>query len=44
MDSMDDYERRVTRRELLRLGIAGGVAAMWTPRGLLDGWQQQAPP
>ena len=42
MDSMDDYERRVTRRELLRLGVAAGVASMWTPRGLLHGWQQQA--
>jgi protocatechuate 3,4-dioxygenase beta subunit len=42
MDSTDDYERRVTRRELLRLGVAAGVASMWTPRGLLHGWQQQA--
>jgi protocatechuate 3,4-dioxygenase beta subunit len=40
MDPMDDYERRVTRRELLRLGVAAGVAAMWTPRGLLHGWGQ----
>jgi protocatechuate 3,4-dioxygenase beta subunit len=41
MDSMDDYERRVTRRELLRLGVASGMAAMWMPRGLLHGWEQK---
>lgn len=35
---MDSYERMVTRRELLRLGIASSVVAAWTPRGLLWGW------
>ena len=29
---MDDYERAATRRELLRLGVAAGVAAVWAPR------------
>ncbi len=37
---MDAYERVVTRRELLRRGIAAGVAAVWMPRGLLWGWSQ----
>jgi protocatechuate 3,4-dioxygenase, beta subunit len=37
---MDAYERAVTRRELLRLGIAAGVATVWMPRGLLWGWSQ----
>jgi protocatechuate 3,4-dioxygenase, beta subunit len=35
---MDGYERVLMRRELLRLGIAAGVAAVWLPRGLLWGW------
>ena len=37
---MDDYERAATRRELLRLGVAAGVAAVWAPRGVLWGWSQ----
>lgn len=37
---MDSYERALTRRELLRLGVAAGVAAVWSPP-LLWGW---APP
>ena len=37
---MDDYERASTRRELLRLGVAAGVAAVWAPRGVLWGWSQ----
>jgi protocatechuate 3,4-dioxygenase beta subunit len=37
---MDSYERAVTRRELLRLGVAASVAAVWAPRGLLWGWAQ----
>jgi protocatechuate 3,4-dioxygenase beta subunit len=41
---MDAYERAVTRRELLRLGIAAGVAAVWMPTGLLWGWTQAALP
>jgi protocatechuate 3,4-dioxygenase, beta subunit len=41
---MDLYERALTRRELLRLGLAANVAALWTPRGLLWGWDQQALP
>lgn len=36
---MDGYEREVTRRELIRLGVAAGVAAVWLPRGLLWGWE-----
>jgi protocatechuate 3,4-dioxygenase, beta subunit len=35
---MDQHERAVSRRELLRLGVAAGVAAVWRPRGLLWGW------
>jgi hypothetical protein len=37
-DPMDAYERAVSRRDLLRLGMAAGVAAVWLPRGLLWGW------
>lgn len=37
---MDDYERAVTRRELLRLGVTAGVAAVWAPSGILWGWAQ----
>lgn len=37
---MDRYERAVARRELLRLGVAASVAAVWAPRGLLWGWTQ----
>jgi protocatechuate 3,4-dioxygenase beta subunit len=37
---MNAYERAATRRELLRLGIAAGVAAVWLPRGPLWGWAQ----
>jgi len=29
---MDSYERAVTRRELLRLGVSASVAAVWMPR------------
>jgi protocatechuate 3,4-dioxygenase beta subunit len=36
---VDEYEQAVTRRELLRLGIAASVAAVWRPHGLLWGWQ-----
>jgi protocatechuate 3,4-dioxygenase, beta subunit len=35
---MDRYERRLIRRELLRLGITAGVAAVWAPHQLLLGW------
>lgn len=41
---MDGYERAVTRRELLRLGVSAGVAAVWVPRGLLWGWAQDPLP
>ena len=42
---MDSYERAVTRRELLRMGIAAGVAAIWVPRGLFWSWTQaELPP
>jgi len=34
---MDAYERVVTRRELLRLGVAASVAVAWVPSGLLWG-------
>ena len=37
---MDEHERASTRRELLRLGVAAGVAAVWAPRGVLWGWSQ----
>lgn len=37
---MDSYERNATRRELLRLGVTAGIAAIWTPRGVLRGWAQ----
>ena len=37
---MDDFERASIRRELLRLGVAAGVAAVWAPRGPLWGWSQ----
>ena len=37
---MDSYERAVTRRELLRMGITASVAAVWVPRGFLWGWVQ----
>jgi len=37
---MDSYERAVTRRELLRIGVTASVAAVWVPRGLLWGWAQ----
>lgn len=37
---MDSYERAATRRELLRLGVAASVAAVWMPRGLLWGSSQ----
>jgi protocatechuate 3,4-dioxygenase, beta subunit len=37
---MNAYERTATRRELLRLGIVAGVAAVWMPRGPLWGWTQ----
>jgi protocatechuate 3,4-dioxygenase, beta subunit len=37
---MTPYERAVTRRELLHLGVVASVAAVWQPRGLLWGWQQ----
>lgn len=36
---MDDHEGEVTRRELLRLGLIAGVAALWQPRGVLWGWE-----
>ena len=32
---MDEYEQAVTRRELLRLGLATSVAAIWRPAGIL---------
>jgi protocatechuate 3,4-dioxygenase beta subunit len=41
---MDAYERMVTRRDLLRLGVAASVAALWQPPGLSWGWQQGALP
>src|SRR5437870_1358117 len=41
---MDAYERAVTRRELLRLGIVSGLAAVWMPRGLLWGWTYEVLP
>ncbi len=41
---MDAYERAATRRELLRLGIVAGVAAVWMPRGLLWGWAPELVP
>jgi protocatechuate 3,4-dioxygenase beta subunit len=41
---MDSYERICTRRELLRLGIVSTVAAIWTPRGVLWGWNQEPLP
>jgi protocatechuate 3,4-dioxygenase beta subunit len=41
---MDAFEQAVTRRELLRLGITAGVAAVWLPRGLLWGWTQEPLP
>jgi hypothetical protein len=37
---MDEFEQAVTRRELLRLGLATSVAAIWRPAGILWGWQQ----
>lgn len=37
---MNAHECLMTRRELLRLGVASGVAAVWQPRGLLWGWAQ----
>jgi protocatechuate 3,4-dioxygenase, beta subunit len=41
---MDEYEQTITRRELLRLGIAVGVAAVWLPRSLLWGSNEQLLP
>lgn len=41
---MDAYERAATRRELLRLGLVAGVAAVWLPPGLLRGWPQEMLP
>jgi protocatechuate 3,4-dioxygenase beta subunit len=38
---MDRYERVATRRELLRLGVAASVVAVWNPCGLLWGWPQE---
>lgn len=37
---MDSYEKALTRRELIRLGVTASVASVWAPR-LLWGW---APP
>jgi protocatechuate 3,4-dioxygenase beta subunit len=39
---MDAHERLVTRRELLRLGLAAAVVAVWTPRNLLWTWADDA--
>ena len=41
---MDAYERAATRRELLRLGVVAGVAAVWLPRSLLWGSTPEALP
>jgi protocatechuate 3,4-dioxygenase beta subunit len=41
---MDAFERASTRRELLRRGVLGTVAAIWRPRGILAGWDQDPLP
>lgn len=41
---MDSYERTVTRRELLRLGVVASVAGLWSPHGFLWGGDQAALP
>jgi protocatechuate 3,4-dioxygenase, beta subunit len=37
---MDQHERKAIRRELLRLGLVGAVATVWSPTAVLTAWAQ----
>ena len=41
---MDEHEQAHARRELLRLGVAATVVAVWQPAGMLWGWTQELLP